>query len=136
MSDLSRTVKQRASALGFDLCGIAIAKGLDPAPLEKWLSRGWGAGLAYMKARIPERLDPRLLLPGAKSVVVVAASYAAGDETRGLDEPKGSEKPNQSNQSSGLIVARYARGRDYHNVLLKPLRKLASWMRRELEAQV
>jgi epoxyqueuosine reductase len=118
-------VKQRAAALGFDLCGVARAEALDRAPFEKWLHSGWSAGLAYMRERFEQRMDPRVLLPGAKSVVVVAASYG----------PEGPSSVFSPPSSAGL-VARYAQGRDYHTVLLKPVRKLAAWMRSELHAQV
>jgi epoxyqueuosine reductase len=111
-------VKQRALALGFDLCGIARARPLDPGPLQRWLDAGYHAGLQYMRERVAERLDPRLLLPGAKSVVVVAASYGPTPELRAEQPPAGA-----------LAVARYAQGRDYHNVLLKRARKLAAWLR-------
>jgi epoxyqueuosine reductase len=122
----SEAVKARAAALGFDLCGIARARALDPEPLRKWLSRGWDAGMAYMRERLPERIDPRALLPGAQSVIVVAASYGPGEEAR----------PPPADGAGGLRVARYAQGRDYHNVLTKRARKLASWLRTELAARV
>lgn len=109
-------VKARARELGFDLCGVAPARPLSPERLDHWLSRGWDAGLAYVRARREERLDPSRILPGARSVIAVAASYAPG---AGDPEPAAGE----------LAVARYARGRDYHNVVLKPVRKLAAWLR-------
>ena len=109
-------VKTRASELGFDLCGIARAHALPPELLDHWLDRGWDAGLDYVRARREERLDPSRLVPGARSVVVVAASYGPGPRD---PEPAPGE----------LSIARYARGRDYHNVILKPVRKLAAWLR-------
>ena len=109
-------VKARAAGLGFDLCGVAPAHPIDPERLDRWLSRGWDAGLAYVRERRDERLDPGRLVPGARSVIVVAASYAPGP-----DDPQ--PAPGE------LAIARYARGRDYHNVVLKPVRKLAAWLR-------
>ena len=109
-------VKARAAQLGFDLCGVACAHPLDPGPLDRWLSRGWDAGLAYVRERRAELLDPGRLVPGARSVIVVAASYAPGAND---PQPAPGELP----------IARYARGRDYHNVVLKPVRKLAAWLR-------
>ena len=109
-------VKARARELGFDLCGIARAQKLAPERLDKWLNRSWDAGLSYIRERRAERLDPSLLLPNARSVIAVAASYAPAP-----DDPQ--PAPGE------LVVARYARGRDYHNVLLKPARKLAAWLR-------
>jgi len=109
-------VKARARELGFDLCGIARAHPIEAERLDHWLSRGWDAGLAYVRERRAERLDPARLVPGARSVVVVAASYAPDPRD---PEPAEGELP----------IARYARGRDYHNVVLKPVRKLAAWLR-------
>lgn len=109
-------VKERALELGFDLCGIARAHPLEEARLDRWLAQGWDAGLDYVRERRAERLDPSRVLPGARSVLALAASYAPAE---GDPEPAPGE----------LIVARYARGRDYHNVILKPARKLAAWLR-------
>ncbi|HYY51498.1 MAG TPA: QueG-associated DUF1730 domain-containing protein, partial [Myxococcales bacterium] len=109
-------VKTRASELGFDLCGIASAHPLPPERLDHWLERRWDAGLEYVRARRAERLDPARLVAGARSVVVVAASYGPTPQD---PEPAPGE----------LTIARYARGRDYHNVVLKPVRKLAAWLR-------
>ena len=122
MRDAAR-VKAKARELGFDLCGIARARALDPGMLDRWLDRGWDApGIAYVRERRDERLDPARVLPGARSVIALAASY-------------GPELP-ESPPPGGLIVARYAQGRDYHNVVLKPARKLAAWLRAELGARV
>ncbi len=115
-------IKEKAAALGLDLCGVARAGPLDPAPFAKWFDNGWHANLQYVKDRLAERLDPRLVLPGARSVVAVAVSY-------GPDLPN--HKP-----VADLEIAKYAQNRDYHNVLLKPVRKLAAWMRSELAARV
>jgi epoxyqueuosine reductase len=112
----SSEVKERALELGFDLCGIARAHPLDPGPLDRWLSKDWDANLSYVRERRLERLDPSRVLAGARSVIALAASYAPAP---GDPEPVAGE----------LIVARYARGRDYHNVILKPARKLAAWLR-------
>jgi epoxyqueuosine reductase len=133
-------VKARALSLGFDLCGIAAARALDRRHLQSWLDHGWDAGLGYMRERVEERLDPRLLLPGARSVIALAASYgpdlaitpapdlattaareANANARLPMSRPPGSNEP--------LTIARYAQGRDYHNVLLKRARKLAAWLR-------
>ena len=116
MEPSAAQVKARARELGFDLCGIAKARPLEARRLDHWLSRGWDADLAYVRERREERLDPSRVLPGARSVIALAASYAPAP---GDPEPAAGE----------LIVARYARGRDYHNVVLKPARKLAAWLR-------
>jgi len=112
----SAEVKARAKELGFDLCGIARAHPVDPSRLDKWFANGWDASLEYVRRRRDERLDPSLLVPSARSVIVLAVSYAPAPED---PQPKSGE----------LVVARYARGRDYHNVFRKPLRRLAEWLR-------
>jgi len=107
---LAERIKGLAGAFGFDLAGIAEAA---PTPesrrLRDWLARGYAGAMDYLAERVDERVDPRLVLPGARSVVVVALSYAGPGP---LDETEGP-------------VARYARGDDYHEVLGERLRALA-----------
>lgn len=110
----SLAVKNFASQLGFDACGIAKAAEIDPEDrLGQWLSSGFHADMDWMAATKAIRQDPRIKLPEARSVVVVARNYYYPDTPA---EP-GSGK-----------VARYARGRDYHKVLKKPLVKLARFL--------
>jgi len=104
-------VKEAARAAGFHAAGIARARPLDPAPLRRVLASGWEADMAWLGTQAAERLDPERLLPGARSVVALALSYAA---------PEGDEP-------ARARVARYARGRDYHAVMK---RKLADLVRR------
>jgi epoxyqueuosine reductase len=106
-------VKAAARAAGFHAAGIARAEPVDPAGLDRMLSRGAEADMAWLRAQRAERLDPSRVLPGARSVVSLALSHGAGEDPR---EPPDSAK-----------VARYARGRDYHAVMK---RKLADLVRR------
>jgi epoxyqueuosine reductase len=115
-------VKAVARAEGFDLVGIAAAVPLDPAPLDRWLAEGWDATLGYVRDSRDERLDVSRVLPGARSVVAVAVSYRHPGEAP-PDEPYG-------------VVARYARGRDYHNVLRRPLRRLREAVERIVPGSV
>lgn len=122
-ANAAEIVRARARELGFDLCGIARARPLDPARLDRWFEAGWDApAISYVRERREERLDPGRLVPGARSVIALAASYA----------PELPEPPPRGE----LVVARYARGRDYHNVVLKPARKLAAWLRAAFGARV
>jgi len=112
--DCSAAVKSAAAGLGFDACGIAAAGPIDPEDrLGSWLARGYHADMEWLVRSKEVRQDIRLRLPGAKSVVVVARNYYAG------------EAPTPAADSHRGRVARYARGRDYHKVLAKPLRALA-----------
>lgn len=110
-NDWSVSVKAWARELGFDACRIAEAGPIDPGGrFSAWLARGYHADMAWLARNVAVRLDPRLRLAGARSVVVVARNYY-----RPLPaQPKGSGR-----------VARYAHGRDYHAVLKKPLVALA-----------
>ena len=61
-------VKARAAELGFDLCGIARAHPVDPERLDRWLSQGWDAGLAYVREQygdVPSYLAANGLSAGA-----------------------------------------------------------------------
>ncbi|MBI5496975.1 MAG: tRNA epoxyqueuosine(34) reductase QueG [Deltaproteobacteria bacterium] len=111
-------MKEQARALGLDAVGIARA---GPTPdadqFRAALAAGRLAGVPYLDERVAERCDPRLLVPGARSVVVVAMGYADARPPR----PDGPH----------LQVARYAARRDYHNPMIKKLRSLR---RRQREA--
>ena len=99
----------RAAALStrFSLVGLAPAEPLDAGPLTDWLAAGHAADMDWMSKRLPERLDPGRVLPGARTVIALAISYhrPASERSR---------------------VASYARGRDYHYAhrdRMKALRK-------------
>ncbi|MCS7187225.1 MAG: tRNA epoxyqueuosine(34) reductase QueG, partial [Armatimonadota bacterium] len=103
----------RAKELGFDLVGIAQAgKPTTYAHFERWLEQGFHGTMAYMEQRKAERTDVKLLMPDAKSVIVVAISYFVPD------------KPNKCPEGIRGLVARYAWGLDYHEVLLRKLKAL------------
>ena len=114
-------MKQAARAAGFREVGIARAEALDPGPLDRMLARGAEADMAWMRTQRDVRLDPRLLLPGCRSVVALAVPHDGGEPEAG---------PGQA------AVARYARGRDYHTVLKKKLKLLVAAIReRDPEAR-
>ena len=119
-------VCERALELGFDLVGFAPA---GPTPggeqFIRWLSAGYHGQMAYL-AREPERrLDPRRLLPGARTVVIVGISYETlAVPVEVLQDP-----------SRGRI-ARYAWGADYHDVITPVLRAFGAWLAKESRAYV
>ncbi len=114
---LVRGLEERARAQGFDACGVAQADRLarDGARLDSWLDRGLEADMGWMARSAATRADPRELLPGCRSVVVLAMNYWPG------------EGPARAVEGSAR-VALYARGRDYHKVLSRRLRELAGWL--------
>jgi len=104
-------VKQAALAAGFHQVGVARAGPLDPGPLDRVLARGAEADMAWLRTQRDVRLDPRLLLPGCRSVVALAVAHDGG---RPSAEP------------GSAAVARYARGRDYHTVIKRKLKVLVA----------
>lgn len=97
--------------------GVAAAEALsaEASRLRSWLAAGFHATMAYMADTAEVRCDPRheRMLPGARSIVVLVTPYGGGEAPR--------LHPGR--------LARYARSRDYHNVLQRRLRKLAGWLR-------
>src|SRR5690606_14059286 len=100
-------VKATARRLGFSFCGISRAEFLDEeAPkLEEWLNRGYQGKMGYLENFFDKRLDPTLLVPGAKSVVSLLYNYF----------------PKQELGGSTYKIARYAYGEDYHTVVREKL---------------
>ncbi|HJL43588.1 MAG TPA: tRNA epoxyqueuosine(34) reductase QueG [Myxococcales bacterium LLY-WYZ-16_1] len=102
-------LRRAAGDLGFDAFGVARVAPIDPeGRLRAWLARGYHGGMDYMAERVAEREDVTRLVPGARSVVVLASSYYRPDY-----------RPHER-----LAVSRYAAGDDYHRVIRKKIRKL------------
>src|SRR5690242_6267214 len=110
-------LKSWALAAGFDRAGVAaLAPSANGEAYLRWLARGDQAGMGYLERRVEARLDPATLLPGARSALCVALQYwPLSSEEEGA-EPAGDLWPR---------VARYARGRDYHEVMGERLAGLA-----------
>ena len=134
LSALATELKAQALGLGFDLAGIApavAAPGHDR--LLDWLARGRAAGMTYLERHAQARGHPRSVLPEVRSILMVAASYRPRDEAAAPRTPLGSPSqptdPPRSDASPTGRVARYARGRDYHQVIWKRLDRLAQWLK-------
>ena len=117
--DLANEIKSYAlRELGFDLVGIT---GAEPprgaAHLASWLAEGRHGEMAYMASSAAVRADPAGFLPGAQSIVCVAMSY------HGTIEP-----PEARPAKDRLVVARYARRRDYHKVIKSRLVRLGRFL--------
>lgn len=106
-------LRRWALDVGFDRVGVArLEPSQQGSAYLEWLARGDHAGMEWMTRRVEERLDPERLLPGARSALVVALQYAP---LVGAGEPEGDLWPR---------VARYARGRDYHDLMNERLGSL------------
>jgi len=116
---LTRSLREYAREQGLDACAVASACRLDRdrATLESWLAEGQHAGMAWMERDPGKRADPRELLEGCRSVVMVAMNYWPGDEEAGVAPTR-------------ARVARYARGRDYHKVMTRRLTPVVAWLDR------
>lgn len=100
-------VKKIAKELGFDYCGIAAAKRLeeDEKRLENWLAKGYHGQMQYMANHFDLRVDPTKLVPGARSVITLLLNYFPASDT----------------PSSTPKIAKYAWGKDYHEVIREKL---------------
>lgn len=110
-SALSTFAKAKALSLGFHLCGVtgALPRGRTEF-YEWWVRQGFGAGMDYLRRQVKRRKSVEEILPGARSVVVVAMRYPGGDSA---------PPPDLSERAYGKI-ARYALHQDYHDTI-KPL---------------
>jgi epoxyqueuosine reductase len=119
ISEYTAKIKSAAKALGFLSCGISKADFLeDEAPrLEQWLNQGYHGSMSYMERHFDKRLDPRLLVPGAKSVVSLLLNYYTDKKQADPKAPK---------------ISSYAYGTDYHFVIKEKLKELMQIILREI----
>jgi epoxyqueuosine reductase len=112
-------IKQKAHELGFFYCGVSKAEFLEEeAPrLEEWLNKQRHGKMSYMENHFDKRLDPRLLVDGAKSVVSLLLNYYTEEKQSDLTAPK---------------ISKYAYGEDYHDVIKEKLRQLMQFIETEI----
>lgn len=112
-------IKAEAKNLGFLHCGIAKAGFLEEeAPrLEAWLNNNMNGQMQYMENYFDKRLDPRLLVDGAKSVISLALNYYTDDKQTDTSSPK---------------LSKYAYGMDYHTVIKDKLKQLLNFIRENI----
>jgi len=118
MHSNTQLIKQLAMAMGFDYCGIAQAKELteDAIRLEQWLHKGYHGEMEYMAKNFDLRIDPRKLVPGAKSVICFIKNYYPSEE-----------------QEKGIPqIAKYAWGNDYHEVIRNQLYEFLDQLRKQI----
>lgn len=114
----SQLVKSVSKELGFDYCGIARATKLDEDAkrLEKWLNQGLNGSMEYMARNFDLRVDPTLLVPGARSVITLLKNYYPS-ETMNPGNPK---------------ISKYAFGQDYHEVIRASLNHFLQILREKI----
>lgn len=104
--------------LGFEYCGIAKARKLDEdaRKLEQWLLKGMHGKMQYMENHFDLRVDPTRLVAGAKSVITLMINYMPAFQPQG----------------DGVKIAKYAYGKDYHEVIREKLKRLLDAMQEEI----
>ncbi len=119
ISKQTELVKSIATQLGFSFCGISKAEFLaDEAPrLEEWLKRGYQGKMSYLENHFDKRLDPTLLVPGAKSVVSLLYNYYPKKDLAKEDNFK---------------IGKYAYGEDYHFVVKDKLKLFLGQIKKEI----
>ena len=100
--------------MGFNYCGIAKAEFLndDARRLEHWLNKGFNGTMQYMENYFDLRVNPQKIVPGAKSVITLLQNYY----------------PEQQQQNNNYKVAKYAYGKDYHEIIRAKLKQLLANM--------
>lgn len=111
----SRLIENKALEIGFDACGFSKATFLEKEShiLENWISEDKHAGMDWMLRNREARTDPRILVPGAKTVVSLMINYF---------------NPEMQDDPSAPVLSRYAYGRDYHKVVKKKLLSLLKYI--------
>lgn len=114
----TKRIKDEALRLGFDHVGISKADFLEEeAPhLEQWLANNYHGKMSYMERWFDKRLDPRLLVDGAQSVISLLLNYY----------------PEQHQRTDVPQLSRYAYGDDYHEVIKDKLKTLLAFIREHI----
>lgn len=115
-------IKQKAKDLGFEFCGVSKAGFLEEeAPrLETWLKEKMQGEMGYMANNFDKRLDPTLLVEGAKSVVSLLYNYYPKEDIA------------KANNGDSYKVSKYAYGKDYHFVIKDKLKELFGFIQQEI----
>lgn len=114
----SQLIKTEATRIGFDYCGIAKAEQLDEdaVRLENWLNQGMQGSMQYMEHFFDLRIDPRKLVPDARSVITLLLNYFPA-ELQSPDKPR---------------ISKYAYGKDYHYVIKAKMKELLFTMNEQI----
>lgn len=115
---LTIAIKQHAKKIGFSDCGIAKVRILEEEKkhIEKWLQNNYNGQMSYMNNHFEMRLNPRLILENAKSIIVVTENYKQPQK-----QPKNTYK-----------ISQYAYGKDYHKVIKKKLKALFQFIQEKI----
>jgi len=131
---MKNAVRQRALELGFDDCHFTSANPPDhAAEFQHWLAQKQHGEMNYLERNAHKRVNPQEVLPGAKSVVVLATSYHLDECQMTNDKWTRQSTGNSSIRHSSFVIrpiARYARFKDYHDVIGERLKQLTDFLNR------
>jgi epoxyqueuosine reductase len=118
-ADRTALIKAKAKELGFLNVGVSKAEHMDEEAkrLESWLSKDYHGQMSYMANHFDKRVDPTLLVPGAKSVISLSYNYYTDQEQTDPTAPK---------------ISKYAYGQDYHHVIKEKLKELVAYITEEI----
>lgn len=118
---MKEAIRQKALELGFDACRFTTAQAPDHAPkFEQWIAQNKNGEMAWLARNAHKRIDPQQVLPGAKSIIVLAVSYTRdAQSTPGEPIAHGDGKPPLAG-----VIARYAQYTDYHDIFAERLKAL------------
>lgn len=119
--NLTKTIKQKAIEIGFDLIGITDTSPIDQTHakyLTDWLNSGFAGQMTYMHNNFNKRTNPAELLKNAKSVICTAINY----------KPSANNTPKPKHPLPAGKISTYAQYTDYHTFLKNKLRHLASFI--------
>ena len=122
---MKAAIRQRALQLGFDDCRFTTAAAPSGAEqYQNWLAEKNHGEMAWLERTAPKRTDPQKVLPGARSVIALAASYLISRKSQVTRKHR---HDHVTGHLRGLI-ARYAQFDDYHNVLGERLKLLTKFV--------
>ncbi len=125
---MKAAIGQRARELGFDDCRFTSAAAPASAEsFQKWIAGKQYGEMNWLERNAAKRTDPQRVLPGARSVICLAASYEMSDRWRVARDENAAKKSEVGSRKFG-VVARYARFADYHDVLGERLKQLTGFI--------
>lgn len=109
--NFNHPIRQKASETGFSYCGFARCEPLEELRpfYSEYLGRQGHAGFSYIERNLRKRIDPRIILPGAKSVISLLLNYFPADHLPETDN---------------YIISKYAYGADYHSLMKHKMNQL------------
>lgn len=115
----SKIIKKLAKNIGFSSCGISKARFLkeEEKNFEDWLSQGKQGTMSYLERNFDKRLNPKKLVPGAKSVISLTFNYFP---------------PKKISNTNNFIISKYAYGKDYHYIIKEKLNALFSKIKEKI----